>query len=85
MSKQTITITDNRIADLIVTAHRRGVARRIVTDNDQANDEGSDVERFIQAGIPVRLDRSEFHVALVDETALLKWHVRLDAQRGIEP
>ncbi len=56
------TITDDRIAAAIFDAHHRGVALRIVSDNDKALDLGSDIERFAQAGIAVRLDRSEFHM-----------------------
>ena len=56
------TITDDRIADAILDAHRRGVALRLLTDNDKAHDFGSDVGRFQSAGIPVRIDRTPFHM-----------------------
>ncbi|WP_394830641.1 phospholipase D-like domain-containing protein [Pendulispora rubella] len=69
------TITDDRIAETILSAHRRGTLIRIVTDNDKACDEGSDVARLQQAGIPVRVDRTEFHMhhkfALFDDESLL--------------
>lgn len=56
------TITDDRIAKTILDAQRRRVAIRIITDNDKANDEGSDIERLDRAGIPVRIDRTPFHM-----------------------
>jgi phosphatidylserine/phosphatidylglycerophosphate/cardiolipin synthase-like enzyme len=34
----------------------------VLTDNDKAEDEGSDVARLERAGIPVRVDRTEYHM-----------------------
>lgn len=69
------TITDNRVADAILEAHRRGIAIRIVTDNDKVNDEGSDIPMLREAGIAVREDRSEYHMhhkfAIFDDSPLL--------------
>ena len=56
------TITDDRISDTIIEAHRRGVKVRIVTDNDKCFDPGSDIERFRDVGIPVRQDRTSNHM-----------------------
>jgi phosphatidylserine/phosphatidylglycerophosphate/cardiolipin synthase-like enzyme len=56
------TITDDRIADAILDAHRRGVAVRILTDNEKAFDLGSDIERLRSAGVAVRVDESPFHL-----------------------
>jgi phosphatidylserine/phosphatidylglycerophosphate/cardiolipin synthase-like enzyme len=56
------TITDDRISDAILAAHQRGVRVRIVTDNDKAWDAGSDIQRLSAAGVPVRIDVSEFHM-----------------------
>lgn len=56
------TITDNRIADAIVEAHRRRVAIRIITDNDKAEDRGSDIPRLRESGVPVRMDRTSNHM-----------------------
>jgi len=50
------TITDDRISRAILDAHRRNVKVRIISDNDKALDLGSDVEKFREAGIPVKLD-----------------------------
>lgn len=56
------TITDDRIASVIVKAHAHGVKVRIITDNDQASQLGSDIEKFKSAGIPTKLDTSPFHM-----------------------
>jgi mitochondrial cardiolipin hydrolase len=56
------TITDDRIAEAILRAHRRGIPLRIITDNDKLFDPGSDVQRLERAGIPLRIDITEFHM-----------------------
>ncbi len=69
------TITDNRISEEIRAAHRRGTRIRIVSDNDKANDLGSDIAQLAEAGVPVRIDDSPYHMhhkfAIFDGTALL--------------
>jgi phosphatidylserine/phosphatidylglycerophosphate/cardiolipin synthase-like enzyme len=69
------TITDDRISEAIVDAHKRGVKVRIITDNDKAHDEGSDVYKLAAAGISVRADNSPIHMhhkfALFDKSILL--------------
>ncbi len=69
------TITDDRISDAIVEAHRRGVRIRILTDDAKAEDLGSDIGRFEHVHIPVRVDRSPFHMhnkfAIFDGRTLL--------------
>jgi mitochondrial cardiolipin hydrolase len=69
------TITDDRLAEAVLGAHRRGVAIRVITDNAKAEDLGSDVGRFEQAGIPLRVDRSPYHMhhkfAIFDASTLL--------------
>jgi phosphatidylserine/phosphatidylglycerophosphate/cardiolipin synthase-like enzyme len=56
------TITDDRLSDVILDAHRRGVAIRILTDNEKAYDVGSDIFRFRAAGISTRVDATEYHM-----------------------
>jgi len=56
------TITDDRISEAILQAHRKGVELRIATDDEKAGDLGSDIPRLRAAGVPVRMDRSEFHM-----------------------
>lgn len=69
------TITDDRIAEAIIEAHRRGVALRIITDNEKAFDLGSDVVRLQDAGIELKVDQTPFHMhhkfALFDRQLLL--------------
>ena len=69
------TITDDRLADALIAAKRRGVAVRVVTDDAKAEDLGSDAHRLERAGIGVRVDRSPFHMhhkfAVVDGATLL--------------
>lgn len=52
------TITDDRIAEALLEAHRRGVAVRVVTDDEKVGDPGSDIARLLRAGIEVRTDRT---------------------------
>lgn len=56
------TITDDRITRAILDAHRRGVAVRIITDNEKAYDPGSDVDRLRAAGVAVKVDATPFHM-----------------------
>lgn len=69
------TLSDDRIAEEVLLAHRRGVALRFITDNDKELDAGSDVSRLRREGVPVRVDRTEAHMhhkfALIDGTWLL--------------
>jgi phosphatidylserine/phosphatidylglycerophosphate/cardiolipin synthase-like enzyme len=69
------TVSDDRIADEILAAHRRGVAVRLISDNDKVHDDGSDVLALQSAGVAVALDRTPAHMhhkfALIDGTWLL--------------
>ncbi|MDJ0839470.1 MAG: phospholipase D-like domain-containing protein [Acidobacteriota bacterium] len=56
------TITDNRLSREIVAAAARGVAVRIISDDDKAEDIGSDVADFARQGIPVRVDETHHHM-----------------------
>lgn len=56
------TISDDRISREIKAAHRRGIRVRIITDNDKQFDRGSDIEELAAAGIPVRIDQTEYHM-----------------------
>ena len=50
------TISDDRLSDAIVAAHNRGIQVRLITDNDKAHDQGSDIFKLIDRGINVRMD-----------------------------
>lgn len=56
------TVTDDRITRALLETHRRGVRVRVIGDDDKSLDLGSDMERLSDAGVPVRLDRSEAHM-----------------------
>jgi mitochondrial cardiolipin hydrolase len=56
------TITDDRITDRIREAAKRGVRIRIITDDEKAGDDGSDVYRLAAAGLAVREDFSADHM-----------------------
>jgi cardiolipin hydrolase len=69
------TITDDRISDAIVAAARRGVALRVLSDDEKAGDLGSDFEKLRRAGVPAALDQGRGHLhhkfALFDDARLL--------------
>jgi phosphatidylserine/phosphatidylglycerophosphate/cardiolipin synthase-like enzyme len=69
------TITDDRITRSLLDAHRRGVAVRVITDNEKAYDPGSDVERIRAAGVPLLVDHTPYHMhhkfALFDRVRLI--------------
>jgi hypothetical protein len=56
-------ITDNDIADTLVAATQRGVAVRVISDDEQVKQQGSDVLRLHAAGMAVKVDKSpQFHM-----------------------
>ncbi len=69
------TITDDRLTRALLEAKGRGVALRVITDDDKSFDRGSDIKRLENAGVPVRMDRSASHMhhkfALFDGSKLL--------------
>ncbi len=69
------TITDDRLAEEIKAAKDRGIAVRIISDNDKADDYGSDIYRLAQSGVEVCVDESEHHMhhkfAIFDSTTVI--------------
>jgi phosphatidylserine/phosphatidylglycerophosphate/cardiolipin synthase-like enzyme len=69
------TITDDRLATAVLEAQIRGVSIRIITDNEKAFDLGSDVPSFQDAGVPLKVDHTPFHMhhkfAIFDKQILL--------------
>ena len=69
------TISDNTLTEAILKAHKRGIAIRIITDNDKKRDIGSDVGELISKGLAVRMDHSHNHMhhkfAIFDKSILL--------------
>ncbi|MCK6618352.1 MAG: phospholipase D-like domain-containing protein [Cyclobacteriaceae bacterium] len=56
------TISDDTITNAILTAHKRGIDIRIITDNDKSEDEGSDIARLSRHGIAVKMDTTPNHM-----------------------
>ena len=56
------TLTDDRLARAVLGAHRRGLAVRLVTDDEKSLDPGSDVLRLRREGVAVRYDGSPDHM-----------------------
>ncbi|MEM6796130.1 MAG: phospholipase D-like domain-containing protein [Acidobacteriota bacterium] len=56
------TVTDNRLAEALLQAHRQGVLVRMISDDDKAEDRGSDVDRLEASGIPTRRDKIPDHM-----------------------
>uniref|UniRef100_A0A7S0WPJ2 Mitochondrial cardiolipin hydrolase n=1 Tax=Chlamydomonas leiostraca TaxID=1034604 RepID=A0A7S0WPJ2_9CHLO len=56
------TITCDEISDVVIGAHKRGIKVRVISDDDQAKTQGSDVARMQQAGIPVKVDHQPTHM-----------------------
>jgi mitochondrial cardiolipin hydrolase len=56
------TISDDKITNAIVTAHRRGVHIKVITDNDKSLDLGSDIERLASGGILIKMDNTSDHM-----------------------
>ncbi len=69
------TITDNRLSRPILAAHRRGVSVRIISDDEKMDDAGSDMHLFHREGIPIRIDRTQYHMhhkfALFDDSQVV--------------
>lgn len=68
------TISDNTLSKAIVTAAKRGIKVRVITDNDKSEDMGSDVDWLIEQGIELCMDESQYHMhhkfMIVDKTIL---------------
>lgn len=69
------TISDDRITDAIITAHKKGVGFKIITDNDKLWDEGSDIKQLAKLGVCIKMDATPNHMhhkfMVVDNKSLL--------------
>ncbi len=69
------TISDDRITKAILAAHKRKVKVIVISDNDKANDRGSDIYYLKEEGVDVILDQTRYHMhhkfALFDRNILL--------------
>lgn len=69
------TISDDTITKSLLTAHKKGIRIKVITDNDKSLDEGSDIEEIARIGIDVRMDRTSNHMhhkfMVVDQQSLI--------------
>lgn len=69
------TISDNKITQVILDAHKRGIDITIISDNDKANDKGSDIHHLQNKGVNIIVDNSSYHMhhkfAIFDSKILL--------------
>ncbi len=56
------TISDDFIADALIQAHKRNLKIRVITDNDKTEDKGSDIHRFHDEGLQVKIDDTKHHM-----------------------
>ncbi|QLC74084.1 nuclease [Pseudomonas sp. LPB0260] len=69
------TISDDQLSEEVLACHRRGIAVRVISDNEKQFDAGSDIERLRSQGVPLRIDAGPHHMhhkfALFDGRLLL--------------
>lgn len=69
------TISDNEISSEIIKAYKRGVAVKILSDNDKSFDMGSDIEQLSKTGVKIKIDQSDSHMhhkfCLIDHEYLI--------------
>lgn len=69
------TISDDPLSEEILACHQRGVAVRVISDNEKQFDAGSDVQWLRDRGVPLRIDSGPYHMhhkfALFDGQLLL--------------
>ena len=56
------TITDDRLATDLLDCRERGIKVRIITDDEKMYDNGSAIQDLKNAGIPVKIDHSRYHM-----------------------
>ncbi|WP_190300505.1 phospholipase D-like domain-containing protein [Rufibacter hautae] len=69
------TISDDRITNAILAAHRKGIDIQLLTDNEKLFDKGSDIRQLSQAGISTKIDNTPNHMhhkfAIMDHAHVL--------------
>jgi len=80
MAKHTLeicvfTISNDKLAKTVEALYQRGVKVRLITDDECANNKGSDIYEMSAKGIPVRTDNSAAHMhnkyAIIDNKILI--------------
>lgn len=69
------TISDDQLSEEVFACHQRGIAVRVISDNEKQFDAGSDIQWLRDKGVPLRIDAGPFHMhhkfALFDGRLLL--------------
>ncbi|MDB4061080.1 phospholipase D-like domain-containing protein [bacterium] len=69
------TISDNKISEEIIRAHKRNISVKVLTDSNKSFDKGSDIETIHNAGVPVKIDRTQSHMhhkfCIIDKESML--------------
>lgn len=69
------TISDDQLSEEILACHQRGLAVRVISDNEKQHDLGSDIRWLRDKGVPLRIDSGPYHMhhkfALFDGRLLL--------------
>jgi phosphatidylserine/phosphatidylglycerophosphate/cardiolipin synthase-like enzyme len=69
------TISNDKLAKAVEGLHNRGVKVRLITDDECANNKGSDIYDLADKGIPVRTDGNMAHMhnkyAIIDNKVLI--------------
>lgn len=56
------TLSDDRITAEVLASLRRGVALRLITDNEKVFDRGSDIGALREGGVPIVVDQTAAHM-----------------------
>ena len=69
------TISDNEISKEIISAYKKGINIKIISDNDKSFDLGSDIEQMANSGIDTKIDNSPSHMhhkfCIIDKDTLI--------------
>ncbi|TNV76500.1 hypothetical protein FGO68_gene16806 [Halteria grandinella] len=80
-------ITNDRLANAIADAHKRGVQVRLISDDECMHNPGSDVSWLSSQGVPIRTDDNEQNhmhnkFAIIDDTHLITGSFNWTVQAG---
>ena len=80
-------LTNDRLANAVHDAHKRGVKVRVISDDECMENQGSDIKWLAGQGVPCRVDsESQFHMhnkfVVVDDTFLITGSFNWTVQAG---
>ena len=87
MSICVFNLTNDRLANAVYDAHKRGVKVRVISDDECMENQGSDIKWLAGQGVPCRVDSaSQFHMhnkfAIIDDTFLVTGSFNWTVQAG---